>query len=87
MPRDAATPGIPGTSDKVDCSGTRVQSKALGQVQGHGEGAEAAAHGQRGSLYGSYKHRVLHLLPQPPSWGILGQGPPLSVSWGERGGE
>ena len=40
MPQDAATPGIPGTSDKVDCSGTRVQSKALGQVQDHGEGAE-----------------------------------------------
>lgn len=43
MTQDAATPGIPGTSGKVDCSRTTVHSKALGQVQDPGEGAEAAS--------------------------------------------
>lgn len=43
MTQDAATPGIPGTSGKMDCSRTTVQSKALGQVQDPGEGAEAAS--------------------------------------------
>ena len=85
MTQDAAMPGIPGTSGKVDCSRTMVQSKALGQVQDLSDGAEAARHGQCGSLYGSYKQRVLHLLPQPPSWGMLGQLLPLSVRLGVGG--